>query len=139
LKSILLIDDSRFVRRANEKALARAGYDVVTASDGEEGLRIAHARSPDLILLDMLLPKLGGQEVLQALRTDPVTALIPVVVLSSLPQKNAAKLMKEGATAYIEKSKLDLDHTAESLLQIVKKALDGCQESASTSAGGSNP
>ncbi len=121
------------MRRANEMALARAGYDVVTASDGEEGLRIAHSRSPDLILLDMLLPKLGGQEVLQALRTDPVTASIPVVVLSSLPQKNAAKLMKEGATAYIEKSKLDLDHTAESLLQIVKKALDGCHEPASSS------
>ncbi len=122
------------MRQANEKALARAGYDVVTASDGEEALRIAHSRIPDLILLDMLLPRLGGQEVLQALRSDSVTASIPVVVLSSLPEKNAAKLIKEGATAYFEKSKLDLDQNAESLLQIVKKTLDGCQESAARSA-----
>jgi CheY-like chemotaxis protein len=122
------------MRRANERALGRAGYDVVTASDGEEALRIANARIPDLILLDMLLPKLGGQQVLQALRSDAVTALIPVVVLSSLPEKNAAKLIKEGATAYFEKSKLDLDQNADSLLQIVKKTLDGCQKSAASSA-----
>jgi len=133
LKSILLVDDSRFMRRANEKALARAGYGVVTASDGEEALRMAHSMIPDLILLDMLLPKLGGQQVLQALRIDPVTASIPVVVLSSLPQTNAAKLMKEGAAAYFEKSKLDLDQNAESLLQIVKKTLDGRQVCAAPS------
>jgi CheY-like chemotaxis protein len=134
LKSILLVDDSRFIRQANERALARAGYAVVTASDGEEALRIAHSRTPDLILLDMLLPRLGGQQVLQALRSDPVTASIPVVVLSSLPQKNADKLMKEGATAYFEKSRLDLDRNAESLLQIVKKTLDEWQESAASTA-----
>jgi CheY-like chemotaxis protein len=128
LKSILLVDDSKFMRRVNERALARAGYDVVTASDGEEALHIARSRIPDLILLDMLLPKLGGQEVLQALRRDPFTASIPVVVLTSLPQKNAAKLIKEGATAYFEKSQLELDPNAELLLQIVKKNLDDRQE-----------
>lgn len=134
LKSIPLVDDSRFMRQANEKALARAGYVVVTANDSEEALRIAHSSIPDLILLDMLLPKLGGQEVLQALRSNLVTASIPVVVLSSLPQKNAAKLMKASTTAYFEKSKLDLDQNAESLLQIVKKTLDAWQDSAESSA-----
>ena len=90
MKSILLVDDSRFIRMANERSLARAGYSVVTASDGEEALRTARSRVPDLILLDMLLPKLGGPEVLRALRKDPVTASIPVIVLSSLPQTNEA-------------------------------------------------
>ncbi|HLW89190.1 MAG TPA: response regulator [Terriglobales bacterium] len=135
MKSILLVDDSKFMRRVNEKALVRAGYDVVTAGDGEEALRTAHARVPDLILLDMLLPKLGGQDVLHALKSDPLTASIPVVVLSSLPEKNAARLVKEGATAYLEKSRLDLDRNAESLLQIVKKVLDDWQESVRVSAG----
>jgi CheY-like chemotaxis protein len=124
LKLILLVDDSKFMRRVNERALARAGYDVATASDGEEALQIARTRIPDLILLDMLLPKLGGQEVLQALRRDPFTASIPVVVLSSLPQKNAAKLLKDGASAYFEKSQLEPDQNAEFLLQNVKKILD---------------
>jgi len=55
------------MRLANERALVRAGYSVVTASDGEEALHIAWARVPDLIVLDMLLPKMGGQEVLHAL------------------------------------------------------------------------
>ncbi|MGC2170260.1 MAG: response regulator [Candidatus Sulfotelmatobacter sp.] len=56
MKSILLVDDSKFMRTANEKALSRAGYEVVAASDGEEAPRMAQGRVPDLILLDMLLP-----------------------------------------------------------------------------------
>jgi CheY-like chemotaxis protein len=125
LKSILLVDDSRFMRMANEKALARAGYRVFTASDGEEALVIARARVPDLILLDMLLPKLGGPEVLQALKKNVLTAAIPVIVMSSLPQKNETKLIRAGATAYIEKSTMELDQRSEALLNIVKKTLDG--------------
>jgi CheY-like chemotaxis protein len=121
LKSILLVDDSKFQRLANEGVLARAGYKIVTASDGEEALVIAHDRIPDLILLDMMLPKLGGPEVLRALKKDPVTASIPVIVLSGLAQKNEAKLMQEGAAAYFEKSKLG---NADLLIDLVKKALD---------------
>jgi CheY-like chemotaxis protein len=112
------------MRMANEKALSKAGYSVITASDGEEALLVASAKIPDLILLDMLLPKLGGLEVLQALRKSPLTASIPVIIMSSLSQKNDAKLMKAGATAYIEKSKMELDQNAESLLAVVRKALD---------------
>ena len=123
VKSILLVEDSRFLRVATEKALVRGGYSVMSASDGEEGLRMAYATVPDLILLDMLLPKLGGPEVLHALRNNPLTALVPVIVLSSLPQKNEARLLKEGATAYFEKSKMELDQSSESLLQIVGRML----------------
>jgi CheY-like chemotaxis protein len=123
VKSILLVEDSRFLRVATEKSLIRAGYSVMSASDGEEALRMAYATAPDLILLDMLLPKLGGPEVLHALRNNPLTALVPVIVLSSLPQKNEAKLLKEGATAYFEKSKMELDQSSESLLQLVGRTL----------------
>jgi twitching motility two-component system response regulator PilH len=110
---------------ANERVLSRAGYNVVTASDGEEALLLARARIPDLILLDMLLPKLGGVEVLHALRRSVLTAAIPVIVLSSLPQTNEVKLIKAGATAYFEKSKMQQDQSAEALLHIVKTTLDG--------------
>jgi CheY-like chemotaxis protein len=127
VKLILLVDDSRFMRVANERALVKAGYSVVTASDGEEALRVARARIPDLIVLDMLLPKLGGPEVLRALKNDPLTSTIPVIVLSSLPQKNEQKLREEGATAYFEKSKLELDNNSESFLHIVKRMLAECQ------------
>jgi CheY-like chemotaxis protein len=121
VKSILLVEDSRFLRVASERALLKAGYSVRTASDGEEALRMAHERVPDLILLDMLLPKLGGPEVLQALRNSPLTALVPIIVLSSLSQTNEGKLKREGATAYFEKSKLEVGNNSEPLVQIVKR------------------
>jgi|ERR1700722_17905463 len=107
---------------ANERVLARSGYKIVTASDGENALLIAHDRIPDLILLDMMLPKLGGLEVLRALKQDPVTASIPVIVLSGLAQINEARLMQEGATAYFEKAKLE---NADVLIDLVKRLLDG--------------
>jgi len=83
---ILIVDDSRFLRIANDRALVKAGHTVITAADGEEGLRLAQERKPDLVVLDMLLPKLSGPEVLRALRKDGETASIPVMVLISLPQ-----------------------------------------------------
>ncbi len=128
MKLILLVEDSKFMRVANERALVGAGYSVVTASDGEQALRIAWARLPDLIVLDMLLPKLGGPEVLHALKTDPKTSFIPVIILSSLPRKNEQKLRAEGAAAYFEKSKLELDRKSESFLNIVKRILNGATE-----------
>jgi CheY-like chemotaxis protein len=71
----------------------------------------------------MMLPKLSGVEVLRALRKNPLTLSIPVGVLSSLPQKNEAKLLKEGATAYFDKSTLGLDQHSESLIKIVNRLL----------------
>lgn len=101
---ILLIDDSRLLRTANERTLMKAGYQVLTAADGEEGLRLARETAPDLIVLDMMLPKLSGPDVLRALRQSPGTASTPVMVLSSLPEANREKLLSEGATAYFEKN-----------------------------------
>ena len=85
--NILIVDDSRFLRLANERALLKAGHQVLTASDGEEGLRLGIEHQPDLIVLDMLLPKLSGPEVLRALRKNLRTATIPIMVLTSLPSE----------------------------------------------------
>jgi two-component system, OmpR family, alkaline phosphatase synthesis response regulator PhoP len=103
---ILLVEDSLAIRRANQTALQDAGYEVICAEDGESALRLAEQAKPDLILLDMILPKVSGPEVLQHLKTDPTTADIPVVVLSSLTEKNRQKLMEAGAEEYIEKNTL---------------------------------
>ena len=123
MSTVLLIDDSKFLRRANELSLAKAGHQIVTASDGEEGLRLAREKKPDVIVLDMLLPKLGGAQLLQFLKGDPQTAKIPVIVLSSLPQKNAEKLMAAGAAAYVEKSNLALDQCSSELSRTISKIL----------------
>jgi CheY-like chemotaxis protein len=112
----------------NERTLVRAGYRVVTACDGEEGLRLACENVPDLILLDMLLPKLTGPQVLRSLRTTPHTSRVPIVVLSSLPQSNEPQLIKDGATAYFDKSTLGVRDHSESLIQVVKRILDAYSE-----------
>jgi CheY-like chemotaxis protein len=103
---ILLVEDSKPIRRENERALLKAGYEVVCAVDGESALRFAQDLQPDLILLDMILPKLSGPEVLRHLKSKSETAAIPVVVLSSLSEKNRQKLLEAGAEDYLEKNSL---------------------------------
>jgi CheY-like chemotaxis protein len=121
--TVLLIDDSRFLRKANELALSRSGYTVLAASDGEEGLHIACEKVPDLIVLDMMLPKLPGQQLLHELKNDPRTSAIPVIVLSSLPQINAERLKSEGAVAYFEKASLGIDTGSARLVEEVGNVL----------------
>lgn len=123
VKSILLVEDSRFLRKATERVLVKAGFNVVTASDGEEALKIAFSAAPDVILLDMLLPKLSGPEVLRSLRKHPLTKEIPIIVLSGLSQANEKKLAQEGATAYLQKGILDFDNDGESLVQTIQAVL----------------
>ena len=101
-KSILLVDDSKFLRLATERALARAGYEVSTANDGEQALELAREKMPDVILLDMLLPKMTGPDVLKALKKDPATAGIAVVVFTGLSQKNAARLQQDRSAGIAE-------------------------------------
>jgi two-component system, cell cycle response regulator DivK len=123
LSTILVIDDSRFLRRANELSLARAGHQILSAADGEEGLRLACEKIPDVIVLDMMLPKMGGPQVLESLKKDPRTSAIPVIVLSSLSQTNEAKLKQQGAAAYLEKSKLGLENSSNALAAAVSNVL----------------
>jgi len=120
---VLLVDDSKFLRMANERALSRAGYEVSTAADGEEALKVANDKLPDIILLDMLLPKISGPDVLKALKASPATRDIPVIVLSSLSQKNEEKLLNEGAAAYFEKSTLELDKSSDRLAATIETVL----------------
>lgn len=103
---ILLVDDSKPILRENERVLHKAGYEVVCAEDGECALKLARQHKPDLILLDMILPVMSGPEVLKHLKHDPTTSDIPVVVLSSLTEKNRQKLVEAGAEDYVEKNSL---------------------------------
>jgi CheY-like chemotaxis protein len=127
LITILLVEDSRFLRITSERALVKAGYDVVSAVDGEAALLTARERLPNLILLDMMLPKLDGLGVLRALKRDPETANIPVIVLTGLGKNNEWKLKKEGAAAYFTKSDSLLEDDSSTLLHVVESVV-GKQE-----------
>ncbi len=121
---ILLVEDSKFLRLATERALARAGYEVCSAADGDEALLLARQKLPDLILLDMLLPKMSGPDVLKALKQDAATKSIAVVVMTGMSEKNAARLRQDGAIAFLEKSALELDKGPAKLLTSLQKILD---------------
>lgn len=120
---ILLIEDSRLLRTTTERTLIRAGYEVLTASDGEEGLRLAIESNPDVVVLDMMLPKLSGQEVLQRLRLNSSSASTPVIVLTSLSESNRKKLLNEGASLYFEKSLVNMDNGSRPLLDAIQTLL----------------
>ena len=115
---ILLAEDSGFLRVALQRLLVKAGHQVATVSDGQQAIQIATGNVPELILLDMMLPKLSGLEVLGALKQNTLTKHIPVVVLTSLSQKNEAKLLQAGAAAYLMKSDKLLESDS-SLLRLI--------------------
>ena len=116
---ILLVEDSKFLRMATGRTLARAGYEMTFAADGDEALLMAGEKLPDLILLDMMLPKMSGLEVLKALKKDPATAAIPVIVLTGLSEINAERLRRDGAFGFLAKADLELDQGAEPLLAVL--------------------
>lgn len=120
---ILLAEDSKFLRLATERALASAGYDVYSAVDGEEAVRLAREKLPDLILLDMLLPKMSGPDVLAALQKESSTKRIPVVVMTGMSKANAARLRDDGAFGFLEKSDMELDKGSEKILAAVREIL----------------
>jgi len=123
MATLLVVEDSRPLRVMMKRMFVEAGFDVIDVGDGEAALQSACDSKPDLIILDLLLPKMGGEVLLRALKQDSATAGIPVIVVSSLPQSNAERLQREGAIAYIEKSKLDLTTGGTNLVRLVNAAL----------------
>lgn len=118
-KRILLVEDDRFLRRACATGLQQHGFTVSTAVDGEEGLHLARAERPDLILLDLLMPKLSGLDVLALLRADEATRTIPILVLSnSSHAQHVSEVTRLGAE-YLVKSNLSLQELAERVTRIL--------------------
>ena len=122
--TVLLVEDSKVQRLANEKILLAGGYLVLVAPSGEEALRLAKEAKPDLMLLDLVLPKLSGLEVLQALKRDGELAMTPVIVLSNLTSQNKAEIETAGAAGYFRKSRLAEGATGEAeLIALINKTL----------------
>ena len=122
---ILLAEDDRFLRKSAGAMLLRQGFIVMAAEDGEEALRLARTESPDLILLDVILPKMQGFDVLRALKSDPHTSPIPVIILSNLGQESDSVAAREmGALDYWVKSNLALEELAMRVGQAISTSRD---------------
>ena len=103
-KRVLVVDDSPTNRQALSDLLQREGYDVTTAVDGEDALEKIASERPPLIVLDIILPKMNGYQVLRQLRSDRETRHIKVILVSSKNQESDRFWgMKQGADDYIAK------------------------------------
>lgn len=119
-KRILFIEDESALQKTFNDTLTKEGYEVISALDGEIGFRLAKTKNPDLILLDLILPKMSGFEVLENLKKDETTAGIPVIVLTNLEGiKEVDKAIELGAKAYLVKAQYDLEEVVDK----IKKAL----------------
>jgi CheY-like chemotaxis protein len=120
-RRILLVEDDRFLRRACEISLRQRGFVVATAADGEEALRKVRAEPPDLILLDLLMPKMTGTEVLKALRAEEATREIRVLILSNSSREQVVEEIKAlGVSGYFVKADLSLQELGDMVARLLE-------------------
>ncbi|MBI2596339.1 response regulator [Candidatus Daviesbacteria bacterium] len=119
--NILLVDDDQLFYELYEMILKDAGFDVTLARDGMEGLDKIAQRKPDLILLDIMMPKMNGFEMLEKLKNNPETKDIPVVILTNLSgEKEEEVAQKKGVIKYVIKSQADPPDIPNLIKEILK-------------------
>ena len=119
---VLLVEDDRFLRKAAEVTLRRQGFEVLTAQDGEAGLDLAREAHPDILLLDLIMPKMHGFQVLEHLKADRTTSAIPVIVMSNLGQdSDVQRAMDAGAAAYVVKSNTALQSLVDTVRDVLAR------------------
>ena len=121
-KKILLAEDDKFISRAYSDGLSRAGFEVILAMDGIEAVELARKEKPDMILLDLIMPRKNGFEVLIELNDEAELKKIPVIILSNLGQESDITKGKEmGAVDYLIKSNFSLKEVIEKIKKYLLK------------------
>jgi len=121
MKKILFIEDESTLQKTIGEVLGQEGYEMMSALDGEIGLKLAKEQKPDLILLDLILPKINGFDVLKKLKADKETKEIPVIVLTNLEGiEDVDRVLNLGATTYLVKTQYEI----EEVLGKIKKTLN---------------
>jgi DNA-binding response OmpR family regulator len=121
-KKILFIEDEMRVQKALSSKLQAEGYEVISALDGESGLKMAGEKKPDLILLDLILPKKDGFKVLEALKADPGLSAVPVIILSNLESSHdVERALSLGVRGYLAKANYSLDEVSRRVKEVLEK------------------
>ncbi len=116
MKKILFIEDEAALHKTLGGSLKEKGYEIIEALDGEEGLLLAKTEKPDLILLDLILPKKHGLDVLEELRDTEEAKNIPVIILTNLEGLGEVeKAIELGATTYLVKENYSLQEVVEKI------------------------
>lgn len=120
--TILLIEDDKALLELYSMSLKRAGFEVLSALDGQDGLEMAQEEKPDLILLDILLPKVDGYSILEKLRSNPETENFSVIIFSNLSQKEEIeKGYRLGADDYVVKTSMTPKEMVKKVKEFLKK------------------
>lgn len=120
-KRILIVEDEPTLQKSMVEFLMAEGFEAISAMDGERGLEIAKKDLPDLILLDIILPKKDGYEVLTALKADEKTKNIPVILLTNLESaEDVDKAFEKGASTYLVKSNYKLGEVVKKVKETLK-------------------
>ena len=121
-KVLLVVEDDPLMSRMYQKIFTFEKYEVETAADGEEALLKVQQFKPTVILLDVMMPKMNGLEVLERLKSDPATKTIPVIMLTNLAgQQDAETALSKGAVKYIIKS----EHEPKDVAKMVEEVIAG--------------
>jgi DNA-binding response OmpR family regulator len=122
--TILVVEDDQFLVSMYAEKLLGVGYRVLTAADGTAGLRLAEAERPDLVLLDVLLPRLDGFEVLRRLKANAATRHLPVIILTNLGEVEDVERGKSlGAVDYLVKAHFVPTEVVEKISQVLARGL----------------
>lgn len=120
MAKILIVEDDTVLQKSLNEYLSSEGFEIVCASDGEEGAQKAISEKPDLILLDIVLPKKDGYEVLQEVKANPEISYIPVVLLTNLDGiADVEKALELGATTYLVKADYKLEEVTKKVKEIL--------------------
>ena len=120
LMKVLLIEDDKFLRTVLERKLLSEGFEVISATNGEEALEKIISDKPDIILLDIILPKKNGFMILENIKKDPELRRIPVLIMSNLGQEEDIKKgISLGANEYFVKAKVSLDDIIKKIKEFV--------------------
>lgn len=120
-KKVLIVDDEPNVREIYYNEFTKSGFKVTLAADGEEGLLKAGSETPDLILLDVMMPKMSGIDVLKALKSNQLTKDIPILLLTNLGEE---QIIKEGFGLGADGYLLKVSYTPAQVVQESKKFLE---------------
>ncbi|MEA1936921.1 MAG: response regulator [Patescibacteria group bacterium] len=119
---VLIIEDDSYIMEMYKIKFAYSGFEVISASDGEKGLKILEKERPDIILLDVIMPKKDGFSVLKEIKSKPAIKEIPVVLLTNLGQReNIEKGFELGAVSYIIKAHFTPSEIVEKIKDALKK------------------
>ncbi len=119
MKKILIIEDESALQKTLGEILSQQGYGVLSALNGEIGLKLAQSKKPDLILLDLILPKIHGFDVLKKIKDNLETREIPVIVLTNLESiEDIKKAIELGATTYLVKANYSLEELTIKINQV---------------------